>query len=314
MIYAIVRTENKKTRGLDIVIENPKGSIRHGKEWAQKMAHDYGYIEGTVGADGDEVDVFVGPDPESDTLYIIDQNKASGEFDEHKVMLGFSNIAEAKDAYHANYPEGWDGFKCINEIPVERFWDWYEDIKDVLVVDEKRTKNKKENNMSDPYKFGSHNATELLDRGNRTYGSKKDNSVCECPVCFGGKRVGLLACHNCKGTGIVENEKDQDYWVTKLEVAGHKVKEEGGKYTVTTKSGAPMITGISKSELIAYAKKLLKENTKENEKMRLPIHKVGFRGYRKGSTIEYQGKKYIVTDVEQDEDGDDVFVVVEYDE
>ena len=61
--------------------------------------------------------------------------------------------------------------------------------------------------MGDPYKFGNHNSTELINRGKQTYGSKVDNSVCECPVCFGGKRVGLLACNNCKGTGKVENAK-----------------------------------------------------------------------------------------------------------
>ncbi len=59
--------------------------------------------------------------------------------------------------------------------------------------------------MSDPYKFGSHNAEEMVNRGKHTYGSKVDNSVCECPVCFGGKRIGLFNCENCKGEGVVKN-------------------------------------------------------------------------------------------------------------
>lgn len=41
-----------KVHGLEIVIENPKGSIRRGrgadgKEWSREMAHHYGYIRTT---------------------------------------------------------------------------------------------------------------------------------------------------------------------------------------------------------------------------------------------------------------------------
>lgn len=64
--------------------------------------------------------------------------------------------------------------------------------------------------MEDTYTVGSHNRTELVNRGKNTYGSKVDNSVCECPVCYGGKRLGLLACNNCKGTGVVENAGAED--------------------------------------------------------------------------------------------------------
>lgn len=60
----------------------------------------------------------------------------------------------------------------------------------------------------DPYKFGSHNSAELIGRGKSTYGSKVDNSVCECPVCFGGKRLGMLVCNNCKGEGVIKNDSE----------------------------------------------------------------------------------------------------------
>lgn len=66
--------------------------------------------------------------------------------------------------------------------------------------------NKKENNMQDTYKVGMHNRDELVSRGQHTYGSKVDNSVCECPVCFGGKRLGMFACNNCKGEGVVKKD------------------------------------------------------------------------------------------------------------
>lgn len=53
-----------KKDGLDISIENPKGSIRSGKDsdgetWETKMNNDYGYIKGTVGKDKDHLDVFL---------------------------------------------------------------------------------------------------------------------------------------------------------------------------------------------------------------------------------------------------------------
>ena len=52
-------------RGLNISIENRKGSVRRGvdsdgHEWATKMNYDYGYIRGTEGVDGDHLDCYLG--------------------------------------------------------------------------------------------------------------------------------------------------------------------------------------------------------------------------------------------------------------
>lgn len=60
--------------------------------------------------------------------------------------------------------------------------------------------------MQDSYKFSSGKG--LLERGQHTYGTKVDNSMCECPECYGGGRLGLFACKNCKGSGKVENSKE----------------------------------------------------------------------------------------------------------
>lgn len=150
---------------LKIVIENKAGSLRYGKQWVQKMAHDYGYIKNTIGADGDEIDCFVGPNEDSEFVFIVEQVKENGEFDEHKVMLGFSNIAEAKDAYFANYPQDWDGFKGI--VEVDDFWEWY-----------KANSNKKENKMGKTYRmndlYGS--TKEKFNRGKLKYSSQKVNA------------------------------------------------------------------------------------------------------------------------------------------
>lgn len=97
--------------GMDISVENAAGTIRrwydpHGKEsGSTKMLHDYGYIRRTEGTDGDHVDVYVGPDKDSERVFIVNQKKLPDfkEFDEQKVMLGFKTPEAAKKAYLAHY-------------------------------------------------------------------------------------------------------------------------------------------------------------------------------------------------------------------
>jgi hypothetical protein len=68
------------------------------------MNYSYGYIRGTVGVDKDHLDCYVGPNPESEMVYIVNQNDpVTGKFDEQKVMLGFSSEEEAKAAYLKQY-------------------------------------------------------------------------------------------------------------------------------------------------------------------------------------------------------------------
>lgn len=117
--------------GLDIAIENPQGSIRKGvdetgREWETELAHHYGYFKGTVGKDRDPVDVFIGPDHESNKVYVIDQkNTKTGSFDEHKTLLGFNSPEEARAGYLANYDEsGPQRIGAITEAPVEVFKKW----------------------------------------------------------------------------------------------------------------------------------------------------------------------------------------------
>lgn len=117
-------------QGMDIALENPKGSTRSGtdqdgKAWQSTMAHDYGYIKSTLGADGDHVDVFIGDQPDSETVYVVDQvDPKTGKFDEHKVMMGFASEPAARDGYLANYEKGWKGLSAIKAMPVEEFKRW----------------------------------------------------------------------------------------------------------------------------------------------------------------------------------------------
>jgi len=96
-----------KFQGLDITIENEVGSQRHWKSATEEgvitMKVPYGYINGTVGADGDELDCFVGKSQYAPSAFIVRQMNEQG-YDEEKVFLGFDTIEEAKEAYlqHVN--------------------------------------------------------------------------------------------------------------------------------------------------------------------------------------------------------------------
>jgi hypothetical protein len=106
------RKHHRRFQGLRVSIENRKGSIRRGVDpegnpWETRMQNDYGYIKGSLGMDGDHVDCFLGPDPESETAYVISQRQppAFQKTEEQKVMLGFSGEAEAVAAFHAHYDD-----------------------------------------------------------------------------------------------------------------------------------------------------------------------------------------------------------------
>lgn len=119
--------------GLPITLENPRGSVRRGvtregDPWETTMPHHYGYIRRTESeADGDHIDVFIGPDLESELVFVVDQlQPATGRFDEHKVMLGFRSAAEARQAYEDAYQAGWKGLESITPMTLPAFKAWLE--------------------------------------------------------------------------------------------------------------------------------------------------------------------------------------------
>ena len=118
----------------DITIEQPQGSVRKGtdadgKQWESKMHNTYGYFRGTEGVDGDHIDVFLSNDIDGwngRKVYVVDQYNPDGTFDEHKVMLGFNDMDEAKSDYLANYEKGWeDGRRIVvSATNLEDFEKW----------------------------------------------------------------------------------------------------------------------------------------------------------------------------------------------
>lgn len=110
-------------KGVPVWIEWEKGETRRYKnkgvvKYERLMEADYGYIPGTLDSDGEELDVYVGPDRTSSTAYVVKQMKKDGTFDEHKVMLGYASAAAARASYDhhmSNTPEKFGGMR---EIPV----------------------------------------------------------------------------------------------------------------------------------------------------------------------------------------------------
>lgn len=124
--------------GLQIVIENPAGSTRKGCSrdghcWEQLMPFSYGYLSAHFHrgvqlseSDGDQIDCFLGPDPESELIFAVDQQKPDGSHDEHKLMIGWHSEAEAREAYLASYQPGWKGLKNITAMTLPAFREWLE--------------------------------------------------------------------------------------------------------------------------------------------------------------------------------------------
>lgn len=122
--------------GIPIAIEQKKGAVRSGidpdgNSWKIKMKHDYGFIPGSKQADGMAIDVYVNRlgGESFKNIYIIHQHKIEKlkswpkdvlgihycpvcsqrhdqcfhDYDEDKVMIGFSSLEEAKEAYLSQY-------------------------------------------------------------------------------------------------------------------------------------------------------------------------------------------------------------------
>ncbi|PWC95452.1 hypothetical protein TSO5_10525 [Azospirillum sp. TSO5] len=121
-----------KVHGLDVVIETPAGTERRGvgpdgKPWSVRMPAHYGYVGGTKGADGDAVDVYLGPAPSAKNVYVVDQiDPATGQFDEHKCVLGCHTEMEAAQLYRDGFSDGSGARRmgAITAMPIDQFKDW----------------------------------------------------------------------------------------------------------------------------------------------------------------------------------------------
>ncbi len=123
-----------RLHGMDLAIENPRGSTRSGvdrdgRPWSVQMPAHYGYVKGTTGRDGDQVDVYLGPRAEDPTapVFVVDQVDAdTGRFDEHKVMLGFDSQFAAVNAHDDAFSDGRGGRRRaeVTRMTLDEFKAW----------------------------------------------------------------------------------------------------------------------------------------------------------------------------------------------
>ena len=118
-----------RRHGLSITIETPIGATRSGigpdgRPWSVIMPADYGYIRRTIGADDEQIDCYIGPNPDAPTVWVVDQHDVETRaFDEQKVLIGFNARSLALETYESGFSDGRGRLRIgdIHELPVEEF-------------------------------------------------------------------------------------------------------------------------------------------------------------------------------------------------
>jgi hypothetical protein len=122
-----------EVQGIPVTIETAANMMRrgtdpNGRAWESRMpaGTHYGEIKRTGGADGDKVDVFLGPHPQSDFVLVMDQvDPFTKEFDEHKTFVGYRNVREAVEAYVKTHEsQGPERIGALTPMTVKEFKEW----------------------------------------------------------------------------------------------------------------------------------------------------------------------------------------------
>jgi hypothetical protein len=125
-----------RIQGLDVTIENAKGSKRrekdkYGRKWKVKMPAPYGYIRETTAADGMHMDCYIGKHPESPIVFVIDQDEVDPDgkilgFDEHKCMIGYNSAQKAiQDHADSHFDDtGLDRIRAVVALTMSDFKKW----------------------------------------------------------------------------------------------------------------------------------------------------------------------------------------------
>jgi Inorganic Pyrophosphatase len=98
--------------GLKIALQYLPFELRHNRI----LTAGYGHIQNLIGADKMALDCWVGTNLDSDFVAIMEQ-WIDGKFDEDKVIIGCTNLLEAKALYCANMPS--EFLKRIKQISVD---------------------------------------------------------------------------------------------------------------------------------------------------------------------------------------------------
>jgi hypothetical protein len=87
-------------------------------------------VKKTMGADGDHVDVYLGPhahEAEKHPVFVVDQQHAdTHRFDEHKAMLGFRDLDHATNTYDKAFSDkrGPERRRAVHQVSLGDFKHW----------------------------------------------------------------------------------------------------------------------------------------------------------------------------------------------
>jgi hypothetical protein len=226
-----------KWQGLTIKIENPAGSVREDTKhtpprWRTKMTCDYGYVTRSEGVDGDEVDVYLGPDLETARyVFVVHQRKYGDwdKFDEDKCMIGFLSKDTAREAYLKHYDDP-RFLGPISAVPVDVFVDkvraTYEKpamIKSVVLF----LKSERAPSVGDRVEFQSDRHTDKGPSGGK---------ITETKVTVDGLYVRIKHSDEERlfsWDDISEGAtKKGDLWLLKSQVRAHQRRGPGGKIVI----------------------------------------------------------------------------------
>jgi hypothetical protein len=149
--------------GLNVAIETPKGGVRRGVDkngnaWETTMPAHYGYIKQSEGADGDHVDVSLGPkahEAEQHPVHVINQvDPETGKFDEHKCQVGFASKDEALAAYDKSFSDGSGPTRrgSIKTMPFAEFLNWVKNGNTTKALQKVDNNAKPKNTYVHPYR------------------------------------------------------------------------------------------------------------------------------------------------------------------
>jgi predicted RNA methylase len=95
-------------------------------KYAKTMSADYGrFTDVQRDKNGDHIKAYIGDNPTSDKAYVVDQiNPKTGEFDQHKVVLGATSQEEATRLYDDHFPEGESPRQAVSEVNVKDLKKW----------------------------------------------------------------------------------------------------------------------------------------------------------------------------------------------
>lgn len=139
-------TTDADIAGIPVTIECRKGQRRQIRRddgttaYDRILAYDYGFIRGTQGRDGDEVDVITGPNPEAPDVYVADMQDLGPDVDkredEDKVLIGFDSPKAARAAFLSMYPP--EFLRGMDRYSLDEFKrNWLGDEDNIPIQDDK---------------------------------------------------------------------------------------------------------------------------------------------------------------------------------